>query len=329
MNSHIKKRQNLDFNVKDINSPHNTRTKFLVTGGAGFIGGHLVDRLIREGYQVTIIDNLSTGKKENLNPRADFHNLDICDFDRIKPLFKDIDYVFHLAAIPRVPISVKDPLGTSKVNILGTLNVFKAAADEGIKRIIFASSSSVYGEQKEFPLREDMIPNPISPYALQKLVGEQFAKLFTKLYKTPIICLRYFNVYGPRVDFGSDYSLVIGKFLRQKTEGKSLTIFGDGKQTRGFCYVEDVIEADIKAMKNRELKGGEVINISSGKSYSINYLADLIGGKIQYLPPRLGDVLHTKADIALAKNFLDWQPKIDFEEGIKRTIKWFTKYNES
>jgi len=272
-----------------------------------------------------VIDNLSTGKKENLNPKTDFYNLGICDFDKIKPLFKNIDFVFHLAAIPRVPISIKDPIGTSKVNILGTINVFKAGIDAKVKRIVFASSSSVYGDQARLPLKEEMIPNPISPYALQKLTGEQFAKLFTKLYGVPIISLRYFNVYGSRIDFDSDYSLVIGKFLKQKAEGEPLTIFGDGEQTRGFCYVDDVVEANIRAMESDKLKGGEVINISSGESYSVNYLAKLIGGEIRYLPPRPGDILHTKADITLAKNLLDWQPKVSFEEGLKKVQEWFQK----
>ena len=298
-------------------------SKILVSGGAGFIGSHLTDKLIEQGHNVVVIDNLSTGKKENLNPQADFYNLDICDFDKIKPLFKDINYVFHLAAIPRVPISVEDPVGTSKVNILGTINVFKAGIDAKVKRIVFASSSSVYGDQTRLPLQEDMIPNPISPYALQKLVGEQFAKLFTNLYKTPIICLRYFNVYGPRIDFGSDYSLVIGKFLKQKAEGKPLTIYGDGEQTRGFCYVDDIAEANIKAMESEKLKGGEVINISSGDSQTINYLAKLIGGQVQYLSVRLGDILHTKADTARAENLLNWQPNVLFEEGFKNVQEWF------
>jgi len=299
--------------------------RILVTGGAGFIGSHLVDRLIKEGHKVIVIDNLSAGKKENLNPGADFHQLDICNFEKIKPLFQDIDYVFHLAAIPRVPISVKDPVGTSEANVMGTINVFKAAIDNGVKRIIFASSSSVYGNQKELPLRENMIPGPVSPYALQKLCSEKFAKLFNDLYKVPIISLRYFNVYGPRLDPDSEYSLVIGKFLRQKSQGKPLTIFGDGEQTRGFCYIDDVIEANIKAMRSERLKGGEVINIGSEKSHSINYLSELIGGEIKCLPPRVGDVLHTQADIALAKNLLDWEPKVPFEQGLKRTQKWFVK----
>lgn len=299
--------------------------KILVTGGAGFIGSHLTDKLIDKGHKVVVVDNLSTGKKENLNPKADFYNLDISEFEKIKPFFKGVDFVFHLAAIPRVPISIEDPINTSKVNILGTINVFKAAIDAKVKRVIFASSSSVYGNQKELPLREDMQPAPISPYALQKLAGEQFAKLFTKLHQVPIISLRYFNVYGPKVDFNSDYSLVIGKFLKQKAEGKPLTIFGDGEQTRGFCYIDDVVGATIKSMESEKLKGGEVINIGSEESYSINYLAKLIGGEVQYLPPREGDLDHTQADISLANNLLDWQPKISFEEGIKKTTEWFSR----
>jgi len=301
-------------------------SKIIVTGGAGFIGSHLVDKLV-ENHQVIIIDNLFSGKEENLNPKAEFHNLDITDFDSIKPLFENVDYVFHLAAIPRVPFSVEDPISTSKTNILGTVNVFKAAADNNVKRVVFASSSSVYGDQPKQPLKEDMKPNAISPYALQKLVGEQFAKLFTDLYKLPVVCLRYFNVFGPRLDPESEYSLVIGKFLKQKSDGKPLTIFGDGEQTRGFSYVLDVVEANIKAMES-DLKGGEIINISSGDSYSVNYLAKWIGGEIVYLPKRTGDILHTQADVSLAKELLGWEPKVDFNKGLEETKKWFQKKYE-
>ncbi len=297
----------------------------LITGGAGFIGSHLVDRLIKQNHKVVVIDNLSTGKKENINPKTAFHQLDICDFEKIRPFFQGIDYVFHLAAIPRVPISVEDPVGTSRVNILGTINVFKAAIDAGVKRIIFASSSSVYGDQETLPLKENMLPNPLSPYALQKLTGEQCAKLFVRLYKVPIVCLRYFNVYGPRIDFDSDYSLVLGKFLKLRVQNKPLTIFGDGEQTRGFCYIDDVIEANIMAMESDKIKGGEVINIGSSKSHSINYLSKLIGGEVQYLPPRVGDPLHTQADISVAKDLLDWRPETDFDAGVQKTKEWFEK----
>jgi len=295
----------------------------LVTGGAGFIGSHLVDRLIDGRNKVIIIDNLSTGKKENLNPEAEFYQLNISEFEKIKPVFKDVDYVFHLAASARVPLSIKDPIGTSEVNIIGTINVFKAASDNKVKRVVFASSSSVYGDQERLPLIEKMIPSPLSPYALQKLAGEQWAKLFGELYNLPIISLRFFNVYGPRTDPNSDYSLVIAKFLKLKSENKPLTVFGSGEQTRGFCYVDDVVEACIKAIESDKLKGEEIINIGSEKSYSVNYLAKLFSDKVEYLPPRKGDVFHTKADIGLAKEFLGWEPKVSFEEGVEKTKQWF------
>ncbi|MEK7658900.1 MAG: NAD-dependent epimerase/dehydratase family protein [Patescibacteria group bacterium] len=299
--------------------------KCIVTGGAGFIGSHLTDKLIEKNYKVIVIDNLSAGRKENVNPKAKFHQLDICDFEKIKPLFKGVDYVFHLAAIPRVPVSVLDPVLTSKVNILGTVNVFKAGIDAKVKRIIFASSSSVYGDQKKLPLEENMTPNPLSPYAMQKLAGEQFAKLFVNLYKTPIICLRYFNVYGPRIDFNSDYSLVIGKFLKLNAQNQPLTIFGDGEQTRGFCYIDDVVEANIKTAESEKINGGEIINVGSSKSYSINYLSKAIGGEVKYLPERQGDIRYTEADVSLAKNLLGWEPKIDFKDGVDLVKEWFQK----
>ncbi len=299
--------------------------KILVTGGAGFIGSHLVNELIEQGNEVVIIDNLSTGKKENINSKAKFYNLDICEFEKIKPVFNGIDFVFHLAAIPRVPVSVQNPIETSKVNILGTINVFKASAEANVKRVVFASSSSVYGDQKTLPLKEDMISSPKSPYALQKSVGEQFAKLFNNLYNIPIVSLRYFNVYGPRIDFNSEYSLVLGKFLKLKSQSKPLTVFGTGSQTRGFCFIDDVVKANIAAATSKNIKGGEVINVGSTKSYSINYLAEFIGGKIKYLPEREGDVMHTKADISLAKKLLLWQPEVSFDDGVKRVINWFEK----
>jgi UDP-glucose 4-epimerase len=302
--------------------------KCIVTGGAGFIGSHLVDQLIKKGYKTVVIDDLSAGKKENLNPKADFYQLDICDFEKIKPLFKGVDYVFHLAAIPRVPVSIEDPVGTSKINVLGTINVFKAAADNKIKKIVFASSSAVYGDQDKPLLKESMILNPKSPYGLQKLIGEQFAKLFVDIYKTPIVCLRYFNCYGPRIDFNSEYSLVLGRFLKLKKEGKPLTIFGSGNQMRAFCYVADVAEANIKAAESKKIKGGEIINIGHKKSYSINYLSRLIGGKIKYLPQRQGDIFSSWADITLAKKLLRWEPKYSLEQGLKETEKWFKDYKE-
>jgi len=302
--------------------------KYLVTGGAGFIGSNLVDKLIEKGHEVVVIDNLSTGKKENINPSAKFYQFDICDIDKIYGAFDGVKFVFHLAAIPSVPMSIQDPVGTSEINILGTINVLRAAQVAGCKRVIFASSSAVYGDQKEFPIKESAVLNFKSPYALHKLVGEQYARLFTDIYKLPVICLRYFNVYGPRIDINSDYSLVIGKFLKLHAQNMPLTIFGDGNQTRSFCYVDDVIEANIKASENDKLVGGEVINIGHEKSFSINSLAELIGGKIQYLPERLGDILHTQADISLAKELLNWEPKICLRDGVEKTKQWFLKNEE-
>ncbi len=297
--------------------------KYLVTGGAGFIGSNLVDKLIELGNEVVIIDDLSAGKKENINLKAKFYQFDICNFDKIKPALEGVDGVFHLAAIPRVPLSIENPVLTSRVNILGTINVFKAAIESGVKRIVFASSSSVYGSQQNCALAESMETNPLSPYGLQKLVGEKFAKMFTELYCAQIISLRYFNVYGPRIDFDSDYSLVLGKFLKLSSQNKPMTIYGDGEQTRAFCYIDDVVTANIKAMESSKVMGGEVINIGQEKSYSINVLAKLVGGEIQYLPKRTGDPLHTQADITLARNLLDWDPKTAFENGVEETRRWF------
>lgn len=296
----------------------------IVTGGAGFIGSHLVDRLVGEGNDVTVIDNLSTGKKGNLNPKAKFIEMDIRS-SRLGEVFlqEHPDRIFHLAAVPRVPISVKDPVGTSDVNITGTINVFTAAKDAGAKRVVFASSSSVYGNQKKFPLKEDMAPNPLSPYGLQKLVGEQFAKLFSTLYTLPVISLRFFNVYGPRIDFDSDYSLVLGKFLKQQSQAKPLTIYGDGEQTRAFCYVDDVVEAIVKAGVRENLTGGEIMNVGALQSHSVNQLAKLVGGEVVYMDARLGDVRHTQADLKKARELLDWEPHTILKAGITRVREWF------
>jgi nucleoside-diphosphate-sugar epimerase len=292
--------------------------KILVTGGAGFIGSNLVDKLIDEGYKVFIIDNLSSGKKENINKKAVFYKADICHLDKILPLFKEIDYVFHLAANPRVIFSVENPIESHKVNIDGALNVLYASYKNRVKRLIFASSSAVYGDIKKLPLKENITPNPISPYGLHKLIGEYYCKLFSNLYNLETVCLRYFNVYGPRMDPNGPYALVIGKFLKLRKENKPLTIYGDGKQTRDFIYVDDVVKANILAMKSKKVGRGEVINICSRKNYSINYIAKLIGGRKIYLPARKGEMKHTLGDNSLAKKLLGWKPEISLEEGIKK-----------
>ena len=301
-----------------MNNMHQTN---LVTGGAGFIGSHLVDKLINQGQRVIVVDNLSGGKKENLNPKADFYNLDVCDFKKIKPIFAGVDFVFHLAAIPRVPLSVEDPVGTSKVNILGTVNVFKAAVDAKVKRIIFASSSSVYGDQKKFPLLETLPPNPKSPYALQKFIGERFAKMFNDYYKIPIVCLRYFNVYGPRQIY-SDYSGVITQFMGRLAKNLPLVIFGDGEQTRDFVYIQDIVEANVLALKCEEV-AGEIFNIGAGVATTINQLASVlleITNKthlgITRSRPREGDIMHSVADISKARKKLGYSPKISLKDGL-------------
>ncbi len=298
-------------------------TKVLVTGGAGFIGGHLVDRLIEAGYKVIIIDNLSGGKKENLNPKAIFYKIDICNLEKILPLFKGVDYVFHVAALPRVPLSIEKPIETNKVNVDGTLNVLYASYKNKVKRVIYSSSSSVYGEQRSLPLKESMIPNPLSPYALQKLIGEDYCKLFSSLYNLETVSLRYFNVYGPRMDPDGPYALAIGKFLKLKKECKPLTIYGDGKQTRDFTFVDDVVEANILAMRSKKTGKGETINICYGKNYSINYVAKLIDGNKVYLPKRKGEPRHTLGDNSLARKLLGWRPKISLEQGIEICKKYF------
>ncbi len=274
-----------------------------------------------------VLDNLSNGKKENINSKAEFHQVDICDFKTMNLYFKDIDFVFHLAALPRVLISIEDPIGTSSVNIMGAINVFEASKQNKVKRVINTSSSSVYGNQDKLPLKEDMVPKPINPYGVQKWVGERFAKLYTETYSLPVVSIRPFNVYGPRIDANSDYSLALGRFLKERSLGRPLPINGDGEQTRGYCYVGDLVNAFILAMQSQKIKGGEVINAGSDKAYSINFLADLIGGEKIYGPERPGDIRHTQADVSLAKELLGWEPKMDFVEGVKQTIEWFENNN--
>lgn len=302
--------------------------KILIIGGAGFIGSHLVDRLIKEGYKVIVIDNLSEGKKENINPKSIFYKANINNLEKILPLFKGIDYVFHLAAQPKVQYSIENPIETHKINVDGTLNVLYASCKNKVKRVIFSSSAAVYGKQKTLPFKETMIPNPLSFYGLHKLIGEQYSKLFSSLYNLETVSLRYFNVYGTRINPEGPYALVIGRFLKLKKEGKPLTIYGDGKQTRDFIYVDDVVEANILAMKSKKVGRGEAINICSGKNYSINCIASLIGGKKIYLPKRKGEMKHVLGDNSLAKKLLGWKPKCNLEEGLKKTIEWFEKLNE-
>ncbi|MEK7500509.1 MAG: NAD-dependent epimerase/dehydratase family protein [Patescibacteria group bacterium] len=290
-------------------------TKVIVTGGAGFIGSHLTDALIKAGYSVHVIDNLVAGKKENINPRAVFYKADIRQLKKIKPVFDGASYVFHLAALPRVQPSIKNPKTTHDINVTGTLNVLIAARDVGVKRVIYAASSSAYGNQKKFPLKESFPADPISPYGLQKYMGELQCRLFSQLYKLETVSLRYFNVYGPRFNADGAYSLVVGRFLKQRQAGQALTIVPDGNQSRDFTHVYDVVRANLLAMKSKKIGWGGVINIGGGNDQSVNKVATLIGGPAVFVEPRL-EPRRTLADISLAKELLGWEPRIKFEEGV-------------
>lgn len=289
--------------------------KVVVTGGSGFIGSHLVDALVIEGFDVHIIDIEKNVKEGRFNKQATYHNKDIRVLKNISPILKGTQYVFHLAALPRVQYSIEHPIETNEVNVTGMFNVLVAAKDAGVKRFIYSASSSAYGNQKSLPLREDMLADPLSPYGLQKYIGELQSRLFSDVYGLETVSLRYFNVYGARFDPEGAYALVIGKFLKQRKENKTLTITGDGKQTRDFTHVSDVVRANILAMKSKKVGNGEVINIGAGKNYSVNELADMIGGKIKHISPRI-EPKHTKADIRKARKLLNWIPTISLKKGI-------------
>ncbi|KKW20862.1 MAG: hypothetical protein A2W52_03810 [Candidatus Taylorbacteria bacterium RIFCSPHIGHO2_02_49_25] len=294
--------------------------KVVVTGGAGFIGSHVTDALVLRGFEVHVIDNLSAGKKENVNPKAVFHRADIRELAALSPIIKGAQFVFHLAALPRVQYSIEHPKETHDVNVTGTLNVLMASKEGGVMRVIYSASSSAYGNQKTLPLREDMIPMPKSPYGLHKYIGEQYCRVWSAVYGIETVSLRYFNVYGPRMNPGGAYALAIGKFLKQKKEGRPLTIWGDGTQTRDFTHVSDVVRANLLAMKSKKVWGGEAINIGAGRNFSVNELAKLIGGPIVHEPPRI-EPHDTLADSSLAKKLLGWKPTVALEEGIAELRK--------
>jgi nucleoside-diphosphate-sugar epimerase len=295
--------------------------KILVTGGAGFIGSNLVDALIEKGHEVLVLDNLSTGKKENINPKAKFFEVDLREFEKIQPLFDGVDFVFHEAALPRIPLSVEKPQETNEANIVGTLNVLVASRDAKVKKFIYASSSSILGENPTLPMKEDAVCHPLNPYSLQKYVGELYGKIFFDIYGLPTVSLRYFNVYGPRQPREGSYVPVIGIFLTQKKAGKPLTITGDGRQTRDFTHILDVVRANVLAMESDKVGRGEVINIGAGKNYSINEIAKIVGGKTIFVPLPPGEMRDTLADITRARELLGWQPEISVEEGIKKLLE--------
>ncbi len=291
-----------------------------VTGGAGFIGSQIVDALIERGDEVLIIDDLSTGKREYLNPRARLHEADLATDTRLPQVLKGIDVVFHTAALARIQRSIDDPLSTHAANVTGTLNVLKGAVDAHVKRVVYSSSSSVYGDQPTLPLTEDMAPNPLNIYACQKLMGEIYCRNFVSVFGLETVCLRYFNVYGPRQVMEGAYRLVIGIFMDQSQHGQALTIHGDGNQTRDFTHVNDVVRANLLAAASNKVGKGEPINIGSGQEFSINTLASFFHAPTVHQLPRGNDERFKRAGVAKAKELLGWQPTIALEEGISRLL---------
>ena len=321
----------------------------LVTGGAGFIGSNIVETLLGRNCNVRILDNFSTGKKENIERIIKRHSLtldrdyvfikgtdrylpverelrliviegDIRDIDACKKAVSGVSYVLHQGALPSVPRSIADPMTTNEVNIKGTLNMLIASRDAGVRRFVFASSSSVYGDTPTLPKVETMPTSPLSPYALSKLTGEIYTTLFHRIYGLSTVSLRYFNVYGPGQDPDGPYALVVGKFLKMKKEGRPLTITSDGKQTRDFTHVYDVVRANLLAAISTKVGKGEVINIGAGREQTVNRLAELMGGPVEYIPARLG-ARFFRADIQKAKKLLSWQPEVLFEDGVAELLE--------
>ena len=293
--------------------------KAIVTGGAGFIGSNLVDKLIDMGVEVHVIDDLSTGFKKNINPKATFHKIDISTLnpDLAWYEFKDTDVVFHLAALARVQPSIENPIPFDSVNIGGTLRMLKLAHNLGVKRFVYSASSSCYGDATKFPTPEEHSTNPLSPYGLQKYVGEQYCKMFSEVYGLDTVSLRYFNVYGERMSLEGAYKLAIPIFANQILNGKLLTINNDGEQRRDFTYVGDVVNANILAATNPEDLKGEAFNIGNGDNYSVNELADMLGGKKSY-GNKVIEPFQTLADNSKALLILDWDPKGDLPTWIKK-----------
>ncbi len=292
----------------------------LVTGGAGFIGSNLVDALIAAGLRVRTIDNFATGRRDGVNHAAEVVEADIRDASSIDAAFDGVDTVFHVAAQPRIPLSIAKPVETHMTNVVGTLNVLIAARDHKVRRVVYSGSSSVYGDQATIPLVETMTPNPLNPYALQKYVGEEYARMFHRLFAMQTITLRYFGVYGPRMAYEGSYVLAIAAFLKARRDGRPLEIYGDGEQTRDFTHVSDVVSANILAM-DCEIADGRAINIGRGENVSLNRIAAMIGGPIVHHEGRAGDMRDTLADRTEAERVLGWRPRVSIEEGIADLLK--------
>lgn len=290
-----------------------------VTGGAGFIGSHLTDALLASGRRVRVIDNFATGRRDFVNPAAELIEADIRDPNALAAAFAGVDCIFHVAALPRVPLSIERPLETHLVNVVGTLNVLLVARDQRVRRVIFSGSSSVYGTQPSLPLHEEMRPNPLNPYALQKLTAEEYTRLFHQLYGLQTLTLRYFNVFGPRMAVEGAYVTVMSVFLRALANGEPLTIHGDGEQSRDFTHVRDVVRANLLAM-DCERADGCAINIGQGHNLTINQIAQLFGGATRHTAARLGDARHTLADNRRAAEILGWRPRENTERAVRELL---------
>jgi len=305
--------------------------RYLVTGGAGFIGSNTVEELVRRGHEVTVFDDLSTGKEENLasfRSKIDFVRGSITDREALERVCRGVHYVLHLGARTSVPRSVKQPVETNQVNVDGTLNVLVAARDAGAKRVVFASSSSVYGETPTLPKREDMQPAPISPYGVTKLVGELYGTVFQRVYGLEFVALRYFNVFGPRQDPGSPYSGVLSLFITALRDSTVPTVYGDGEHSRDFTFVENVVMGNIQACETPGIAGG-IFNLGTGGRYTLNYTLQLLEkfagrpANTKYGLPREGDIRDSQADVSLARQKFGFDPRVGFEEGLRRTWDWY------
>ena len=304
---------------------------YVVTGGAGFIGSHIAERLLKDGQQVRIVDNFSTGKRQNiahLNGDLDVHEISITDLDALHKAFAGADYVLHQAALPSVPRSIDDPLTTHEYNVTGTLNVLIAARDAGVRRVVYAASSSAYGDVEGEYKVESMPPRPLSPYGISKLTGEYYCQVFTGVYGLETVALRYFNVFGPRQDETSQYSAVIPLFISAMLRGQPPTIYGDGTQSRDFTYIDNVVHGNLLALRAPRA-AGQVMNLATGGRFSLLDLVDaineLLGTQIapQHAAPRSGDIKHSRADIARARDLLGFEPVVTFLDGLARTIEWY------
>lgn len=302
-------------------------SKIIVTGGAGFIGSHLVDYLVELGEEVVVLDNLSTGRRKNLSASMDKIKLIECDLLDWPGLFNKaeslgtVDYLFHLAALPRVGKSIEFPVETHQVNTTGTLCTLGLAKKLNVRKFIYASSSSVYGVQGKLPITEEQAPNPQNPYAVQKLIGELYCSCYSRMFDIPMVVFRLFNVYGPRMESEGIYKLVLSTWIEQKRQGVPLTIYGDGKQTRDFTHVSDVVRGLVAGMKYKQKSLYEVFNLGGGKQITINYLASLFKHKVIHCPPRKHEERFKQAGINKAKVCLGWEPRVTIEEGVKELLK--------